>query len=108
MDPASRIGKQITADTATYVAADATHPGGYLLEGVRSPVDFATKDSVLDQGRTFLLLPKDQPWLKANSVFYCQQRAVRSLGRRKRLENLCFHLVDDSTSAKRPRYYVPT
>ncbi len=67
--PASRIGKQITADTATYVAADSTHPGGYLLEGVRSPVDFATKDSVVDQGRTFLLLPKDQPWLKSTQCF---------------------------------------
>ena len=67
--PASRIGKQVTADMATYLNPDSSHPAGYLLDGVRSPVDLVSKDSIIDKGHPFLLLPKDQPWLKSTQCF---------------------------------------
>lgn len=65
----SDFGRQISADNAFYRPANADHPGGYLLQGVRDPVDIAERSSAMLGDRQVIITPKDAPWLKPNECF---------------------------------------
>jgi len=62
-------GPQISAENAFYLLESREHPAGYLLRGVRQPVDLVQQASVPHAGRTVLYSPADTPWLKPGECF---------------------------------------
>jgi len=62
-------GRQVTADNAWYMPAEAGRPAGYLLAGVKQPVNLANLGSLSIQGEPVLLSPRDTPWLKPGECF---------------------------------------
>ncbi len=65
----AHFSPQIAADNAFYRPATAEHPAGYLLRGVRQPVDLMQRASVALGGRPAILSPRDTPWLKPDECF---------------------------------------
>jgi lipopolysaccharide export system permease protein len=63
-------GNRLTAENAFCQPADANHPSGYLLVGVREPKNLNTRPSLLVDGEPVLITPHDRPdWLKPNECF---------------------------------------
>jgi lipopolysaccharide export system permease protein len=66
----SEYGKRLLADSATYRAASGNRPGGYLLDGVHEPKNFARKPSLVLEGRPVLITPHDgADWLGPQQCF---------------------------------------
>ena len=58
-------GPQLEAKAAYYLRAEGDRPGGYLLQGITEPSDFASRPSLVWQGEPILLTPTDSPdWLQ--------------------------------------------
>ena len=64
-----RFGKQLSAESAFYHPPAKDRPGGYLLEGVRSPEDLADLASASFNGKRIILSPHDTPWLADKQLF---------------------------------------
>ena len=62
-------GPQILAEQAFQQDATADRPAGYLLRGVRQPIDLAQRASISLAGRPVLFSPADTPWLKPDECF---------------------------------------
>lgn len=63
-------GIELTAANAYYKAAEPGHPVGYLLVGVKSPVDFCKQHSLKLKDRPVVITPTDAPdWLKPDQCF---------------------------------------
>jgi lipopolysaccharide export system permease protein len=62
-------GRQIAAENAFYQPADQQHPSGYLLRGVKQPVNLAQVKSVSLGGNPILFSPADSAWLKPDECF---------------------------------------
>jgi lipopolysaccharide export system permease protein len=62
-------GRQIEAENAFYLRAGADHAAGYLLRGVKQPVNIGERSSVSLGGQRVLFSPADAPWLKADECF---------------------------------------
>jgi lipopolysaccharide export system permease protein len=62
-------GPQLIADNAFFQPKSAGRPSGYLLRGVRQPVDIVQRASVSLDGRPVLFSPRDTPWLKPDECF---------------------------------------
>ncbi|HZN34621.1 MAG TPA: LptF/LptG family permease [Pirellulaceae bacterium] len=65
----SQWGPQILADNAYYQPESAGRPAGYLLRGVRQPLDLVQRKSVSPHGLPVLYSPADTPWLKPDECF---------------------------------------
>jgi lipopolysaccharide export system permease protein len=68
-DTLSRLGRQLTAHTATYQPSTDDRPGGYLMHGVTEPTDLSKYESAELDGRPVILMPSDTPWLAADQCF---------------------------------------
>ena len=66
--PASTVVPQIQGEKGTYLEATPDHPAGYLVSGLGSP-KFLTSPSVQLDGKEFLCLPSDNPWLAVDQCF---------------------------------------
>ena len=66
---AAAVGQQISAERAVYEPADAVHPAGYRLTGIRYPLDLTSRPSVRLEDQPWLFSPADTPWLKSDQVF---------------------------------------
>lgn len=62
-------GRQIAADSAFYQTATPQHPAGYLLRGVRQPVNLQSLASQSLENRPVLFSPADANWLKPDECF---------------------------------------
>jgi lipopolysaccharide export system permease protein len=62
-------GRQISAASAFQRPANAEHPAGYLLKGVKQPVNLARLRSQQLDGEPVLYSPADSPWLKPDECF---------------------------------------
>jgi len=62
-------GRQISAASAFQQPANADHPAGYLLKGVKQPGNLARLRSQQLDGKTALYSPTDTPWLKPDECF---------------------------------------
>lgn len=62
-------GRQITADSAWYMPYENGRPAGYLMTGVKQPVNLANLNSLALHGDPILLSPRDTPWLKPDQCF---------------------------------------
>ncbi len=62
-------GRQIAADAAFEQPATADHPAGYLLRGVKLPVNLPQLPSQKLDDQIVLYSPADMPWLKADECF---------------------------------------
>lgn len=62
-------GRQISAISAFQQPADANHPTGYLLKGVKQPANLTQLPSLKQDGATVLYSPADTPWLKPDECF---------------------------------------
>jgi lipopolysaccharide export system permease protein len=69
LGPASIVTQQITGYSAKFLAADETHPAGYLVLEPKSADPLAGKNSVRTDKADFLFLPTDTTWLKPNECF---------------------------------------
>lgn len=69
----AEYGDALAAENAFYLPADGDHPGGYLLRGVTSPKDLATKPSLALDGETTLFTPRDHAWLQADECFLASE-----------------------------------
>lgn len=67
--PGAALGQQFTAEFADYVDADASHPRGYILRGVRSPKDLGKQASIVDEAHAYVLTAAEHSWLAANECF---------------------------------------
>ncbi|MCI0359514.1 MAG: LptF/LptG family permease [Planctomycetaceae bacterium] len=65
----SAWGRQISAASAFQQPADANHPAGYLLKGVKQPTNLAQLPSLKQDGAVVLYSPADTPWLKPDECF---------------------------------------
>jgi lipopolysaccharide export system permease protein len=63
------FARQISAADAFYRPATKHHPAGYLLQGVTSPKDLASKASVKLEDETIIFTPRENPWLAADECF---------------------------------------
>ncbi len=78
--------KQIQATNANYRPADADHPGGYLLSGVKEPKDIARRPSLpkadpSQPRRTppVIFTSHDYPWLAADECFVASDITFQQL-----------------------------
>jgi lipopolysaccharide export system permease protein len=76
LDPALRLpgtlsafGRQITAASAEYRPPDGDVPGGYLLDGVRSPAELDQIPSGYIQDRCVVYTAADTSWLQPGQCF---------------------------------------
>jgi lipopolysaccharide export system permease protein len=69
----SRYGKQIAATEAIGLDGDADHPAGFLLSGVRTPQDLASKESLRLGDAPVVVTPRDARWLEKDQVFVVSQ-----------------------------------
>jgi len=67
--PLGNWGRQLVAETATYLSADGARPAGYLLENVEVPEGLAERANALVDGEPVVLGPRDTAWLSENQVF---------------------------------------
>jgi lipopolysaccharide export system permease protein len=74
-----QYGTRIEAGTAHYQQATATHPAGYLLQGVSKPADLAQRASLSSHGIPVVLTPKDAPWLKTDQCFVASDVEIEML-----------------------------
>jgi lipopolysaccharide export system permease protein len=58
----------LTAELAASRTACAAHPAGFLLSGVKQPID-AGKPSWESAARSFILTPQDNAWLNSDELF---------------------------------------
>jgi lipopolysaccharide export system permease protein len=63
------FGTQIDAAEAVWLPADANHPAGYLLDGVREPADIDSLGSLEAGGRPVVLTRSTAPWLNPRQCF---------------------------------------
>lgn len=61
------IGRQLSAAEAIYVPAKGKRPGGYLLRGVKQPIE--EMSSVLLGKRPVVYAPQDASWLEGDQLF---------------------------------------
>ena len=65
-----QYGSQLKAENAFYRPPDGERPGGYLLEGITQPKDFATQASLSLGGEPVLITSRDEPeWIKPDQCF---------------------------------------
>jgi lipopolysaccharide export system permease protein len=62
-------GRQISAEAAFQQPANADHPPGYLLRGVKQPATLSRLPSQQLNGETVLFSPADTPWLAPDECF---------------------------------------
>jgi lipopolysaccharide export system permease protein len=67
--PAAQWTRQIVGENAEYLEADRDHPAGYLVRGVSAFAELADKNSARTSEGTYLLLPKDNPWIPPGCCF---------------------------------------
>ena len=65
----SDYGPQIDAAEAFWRPADANHPAGYLLVGVREPADVDALEPLAHHGRPIVLTRAAAPWLEPRQCF---------------------------------------
>ncbi|MCA9266640.1 MAG: LptF/LptG family permease, partial [Planctomycetales bacterium] len=75
----SPLGRNLTAESATYQEATPDHPAGYLLTNVdhQELVDDAGDYEV--RGRAVVLTPRSHPWLAAGQCFLVSNLTVEQL-----------------------------
>lgn len=61
--------EQIHASRAVYLSAESDRPAGYRLEGLASKSILPGKSSIRREGRDYLRLPTDTPWLSSDQCF---------------------------------------
>lgn len=67
--PSIQVTRQITGGTAKYLPADESHPQGFLVSKARPTEPFGDRVSVKHNGQYYLMLPKDNVWLKEDECF---------------------------------------
>ena len=73
-------GQQLAADNAFYKRPEGNRPGGYLLEGVKTPEDLLTQPSMMQDGRPVIITPHDAPyWLGPEECFVVSEIAFEQL-----------------------------
>ena len=65
----SQHGRQIVAQSATWVDATVDHPTGYLLEEVSIPEKIGSLKSLLLDQRAVIVTPRDAAWLETGQAF---------------------------------------
>jgi lipopolysaccharide export system permease protein len=74
-----QFGRQITADEARFLPADAARPAGYLLVGVNSPKALLSQPSLKQDETPIVITPPDAPWLKPDQLFVASDVAFEFL-----------------------------
>jgi lipopolysaccharide export system permease protein len=73
-------GPTLTADNAFYQPANAEHPAGYLLQGVRQPAGLDNRPSLSKDGVPVVITPRDAPeWLRPGECFVVSDLAFEQL-----------------------------
>jgi len=73
-------GPTLTADNAFYQPANAEHPAGYLLQGVRQPAGLDDRPSLSKDGVPVVITPRDAPeWLRPGECFVVSDLAFEQL-----------------------------
>lgn len=62
-------GDQLLAKSARWLPAEGKRPAGYLLTGVKRPLDFDQLPSATQDGRKVIYSSADTPWLKSKECF---------------------------------------
>jgi lipopolysaccharide export system permease protein len=76
------IGHSLTAKSATYQAATAQHPAGYLLNGLEPGIDWREIPSYRFGNEPVVLTPRDAPWLTdPASIFVVSNLTLEQLHR---------------------------
>ncbi|MDR1491656.1 MAG: LptF/LptG family permease [Planctomycetaceae bacterium] len=67
-------GRSIEAKSAKHMTASETHPAGYMLKDVTSPLELLTNDSLKLNGQAVVVTPKDAPdWISSTDCFVASQ-----------------------------------
>jgi len=76
----AEFGRQVSATDAFYQPANAQHPAGYLLKGVREPSDLASRSSAHIGDRAVIITPKDAGgWLQPDECFVASNMTFNQL-----------------------------
>jgi lipopolysaccharide export system permease protein len=67
--PVATVIEQIHAGRAVYLHAEGSRQAGYRLEGVAAKSLIPGQGSIRNEGRDYLLLPSDNPWLSPDQCF---------------------------------------
>ena len=97
----SAFGQRLLARQARYQEPQAGRPGGYLLEAVEKPTNFAQLSSGEINGQPVVLTPKDYDWLEPEQGFLVTSVRFEQLSAGPQWSELAsvFDLIDGLRSA---------
>ena len=79
----SDFAKRLIAESAFYRTATVDHPTGYLLQGVKSPVNLGELNSLHEDGAPVVITPADVSWLKPDECYVVSDVSFEQLSERR-------------------------